>query len=246
DISADHRVLAVDLPGHGFTRLGARLRSGLNAMAADLAALLKAEGFAPDLIAGHSAGAALAFRLALDGAAPRHGVVAINPALDDFPGLAGWLFPMMAKMLALNPLTAVAFSGLSSGSGARKLIEGTGSRIDEAGMAQYRALIGDRAHVDGALQMMSQWSLRRLRREVPRLEVPARFIVAERDATVPPRVGEEAAALIPGATVDRWADLGHLAHEEAPGRFAAAIRAATAASAAPEAAAAPCPAGADP
>lgn len=237
-MAADHDVMAVDLPGHGFTRLGARLRSGLDPMAEDLAALLDAENFAPDLIVAHSAGSALALRLSLGPATPRAGVLGINPALGDFPGLAGWLFPLMAKLLALNPLTAVAFSKLSSASGARRLIDGTGSEIDEAGHAQYRALIGDRAHVDGALQMMSQWSLDRLRDDLSKIVVPVRFICGAKDGTVPPRVAEDAATRIPGACVDIWDGLGHLAHEEAPKRLADAARAMLAE--------ASCPAGGDP
>ena len=34
-----YRVTAIDLPGHGFTRLGARMRSSLECMAEDIATL---------------------------------------------------------------------------------------------------------------------------------------------------------------------------------------------------------------
>ncbi|WP_237267622.1 alpha/beta fold hydrolase BchO [Sulfitobacter alexandrii] len=96
-------VIAVDLPGQGFTRLGARQRCGLEPMAEDLARLCAAEGWQPRAIIGHSAGAAIALQMALTlNPVPR--VVGINAALGNFRGLAGVVFPLMAKALAMTPL----------------------------------------------------------------------------------------------------------------------------------------------
>ena len=44
-LAADYRVVAIDLPGQGFTRLGARGRCGLDPMATDIARLCAAEGW---------------------------------------------------------------------------------------------------------------------------------------------------------------------------------------------------------
>lgn len=225
DLAKDHHVMAIDLPGHGFTRLGTRHRSGLDHMAEDVAALLLAEGFAPDIIVGHSAGMAVALRLALNADQPPRGLIGFNAALGNFPGLAGWLFPMMAKVLAISPLTAMAFSRMSSETSARRLIEGTGSKISAAGLAQYRDLIRDRAHVDGALNMMAQWSLDRLLRDLPRLDIPVQFITGDNDLAVPPATSRDAAARMKNAEVETWKGFGHLAHEEAPAKAAATIRA---------------------
>ncbi len=226
DLARDHEVMAVDLPGHGFTRLGTRQRSGLAHMAEDLGTLLTAESFVPDVIVGHSAGAAVALQLALTpGETPPKGVIGFNAALGKFPGFAGWLFPMMAKLLALNPLTAMAFSKLSSGGSAQRLIEGTGSRIDARGHQIYRTLISDRSHVDGALTMMAQWSLDRLLADLPTLQIPVHLIAAANDKTVPPQTSLDAAQVIPDATTEIWPDLGHLAHEEDPSKAADAVRA---------------------
>ncbi len=49
-LSRDHRVVAPDLPGQGFTRMGSRWRSGLDATAEDLLAMLRQEGWLPEVI----------------------------------------------------------------------------------------------------------------------------------------------------------------------------------------------------
>jgi magnesium chelatase accessory protein len=94
-VLADHyHLVIVDLPGQGFTRLGARHRCGLDAMAEDLARLIRQEALAPMAYIGHSAGAAIALRLAE--LAPPRAVIGLNAALGQFEGVAGWLFPIMA------------------------------------------------------------------------------------------------------------------------------------------------------
>ncbi len=216
-LARNYRAMAVDLPGHGLSRMGTRMRQGLDPMAQDLAALLAQEGFAPDLVVGHSAGAAVALRLAtLPGSSPR-GIVGLNAALAPFKGMAGWLFPAMARMLALNPLTAHVFARLSSSEASvRALLNSTGSRIDAAGVALYRRLIADPAHVDGTLAMMSQWRLERLLEDLPLIGVPVLLLTGANDRVVPPSVSAEAARRLPAAQLIELAGLGHLAHEEAP------------------------------
>src|SRR3954447_2043573 len=60
-------VVAPDLPGHGFTAMPANAHGlSLPGMAALLGALLNRLQVDPALVAGHSAGAAVLLRLALD------------------------------------------------------------------------------------------------------------------------------------------------------------------------------------
>lgn len=223
-LAREFRVIAPDLPGHALTRMGARQRQGLDPMAEDLARLLADQDVAPDVVVGHSAGAAIALRLAQLLAPPPKGVVGINAALGEFKGVAGWLFPALAKLLALNPLTAHAFARLSSSeTSVRMLLRGTGSDPDAATVALYRRLVSDPAHVDGALAMMAQWRLTGLRAGLGGLDLPVLFLVGDRDRAVPPATSEDVARLMPDARVAHLPGLGHLAHEEAPGEVAARI-----------------------
>lgn len=218
-----HHVIAIDLPGQGFTESGARSRSGLHHMAEDIATLIDHEGWKPSAVIGHSAGAAIGLQLALLRRAGH--VIGINAALSNFRGVAGWAFPMMAKALALNPLSAKLFSASATPSSVRSLINGTGSHLDASGEALYLRLVRDTGHVDATLSMMAQWSLDQLSEDFPRIKAKVDFIVAEGDKAVPPSSSIEAADRMENTTVHTIAALGHLAHEEDPGQISNIIRA---------------------
>ena len=228
DLARDHHVAALDLPGQGFTQPGTRGRSGLAHVTEDIAALIAAQGWQPRIIVGHSAGAALALRLAAvlpERGLPTPRVVGINAALSPFEGLAGWLFPVLAKALALNPLTALAFTaGGNRAARARRLIEGTGSRLTDEGLGYYARLIGDRAHVEGTLAMMAQWDVSRLLDTLPRIDAPCLLITGDTDRAVSPAISDRAATHLPDARRTSLPGLGHLAHEEAPEDVAEMIR----------------------
>jgi magnesium chelatase accessory protein len=222
---AEHfSVIAPDLPGHGFTSAPKDDGYTLPAMAQSVAALLGEMGDTPAMTVGHSAGAAIAVRMALDAAF--HGpIVSINGALLPFPGFAAQLFPQMARMLFLNPLTPrlFALTGQSESFVHRFLERSTGSRVDAAGARYYQRLFACSGHCAAALAMMANWDLDGLKRGLPALKSPVALFAGEDDAAVPPAVADQVAALIPGAVVRKFAGLGHLAHEEAPDVLAAAI-----------------------
>ncbi len=224
-LATDYRVVAIDLPGQGFTRAGTLTRCGLSAMTEDIAALCAQETFEPAALIGHSAGAAIALALSqtLSGPPP---VIGINPALAHFEGIAGWLFPMLAKLLSLNPFTATIFTmGPNPMRRAERLIAGTGSTVDATGLNCYADLISDRAHAQATLQMMTQWHIDPLLAQLPEIAAPVLFITGDNDKAVPPKTSQNAAASMTNAEVISLQRLGHLAHEEAPVQTVKLIRA---------------------
>jgi magnesium chelatase accessory protein len=217
-------VIAVDLPGHGFSGPATRGAHGdgatLPGMARGVRALMAAIGLKPSWLVGHSAGAAIAARLALDDAAGLHGIVSLNGALLPLLGLAGQFFSPLARLLALNPLVPRFFAWRAADAVAvRRLIASTGSTLDAEGEALYRRLVSDPAHVAGALAMMAGWDLDTLQAALPLLSVPLHQVVAECDTTVPPRDAQRVQRLLPAAargSLTSLTGLGHLAHEERP------------------------------
>jgi magnesium chelatase accessory protein len=212
-------VVAPDMPGHGFT-VG-RPYGGLSmaAMARAAGALMAEMHYAPAIIVGHSAGAAIAARMVLDGIAAPNGVVGLNAALQPFPGLAAKLFPTLARMLFVNPFAPHIFAGLARqrGEAGRFLARSTGSTIDAAGADYYGRLFATPAHCAGAITMMADWDLESLADDLPRLAVPLLLIHGDDDAAIPVASVRAAAAQVAGAQIISLPGLGHLAHEEQPG-----------------------------
>lgn len=218
-----HRVIALDLPGHGWTR-SPRGRARLGDVADDIANLCAQEGWVPDLIIGHSAGGAVSLELARQGRLNPQHLVIVNGALENFRGAQGWLFPIMAKALALNPFTGFLISqGGRSMQQVRSILSSAGTELDDVGLSHYARLIQRRAHVDGTLAMMAQWSLDDLNRALPLITTPTLFIHGENDGAVAIRIAERAAARMPCAKLVRLKGVGHLAHEEVPDKVAEEI-----------------------
>jgi magnesium chelatase accessory protein len=215
-------LLAPDLPGHAFTDALPPGRCSLPGMAAALTQLLADLKFEPDLVLGHSAGAALMLRMALDDAwQARPRLVSLNGALMPFEGLAGLSYAPMARLLSRSAWVPrlVAWRG-DDERAVQRLIGSTGSHIDAAGVAQYRLLMSSPGHVAGALAMMAHWDLQTLLNDLPRLGCPLLLLAAAGDTAVPPAQAQRVALRLPAARLQMLPGLGHLAHEEAPARLA--------------------------
>ena len=223
-LARDFTVIAPDLPGHGFTSAPPSYRMTLADMASEMGALVAELEVTPAVLVGHSAGAAILARLALDGAPSTAPVVALNGALLPIPGLQGQFFGGAARMMALMPAVPWFFAWRARDRGAvEKVIAGTGSTLDEAGIELYARLLRDQGHVGNVLAMMANWELEGLARDLPRLGSRLVLVAADGDRAVPMKVARKVAALVPGSRLLVQRGLGHLAHEEAPGETAALI-----------------------
>jgi len=224
-ILANHfTVIAPDLPGHAFTDGARGKRSSLPAMAAAVAALVEALALRPVIVVGHSAGAAILIRCCQEKALVPDGIVSVNGALMPFRGAAGFIFPALAKLMFLNPLTP-RLMARSAGNIDRvaRLIRDTGSDLDPTGVELYARLFRNPEHVAATLGMMAQWDLRPLARELSELDVPLMLIAGDNDRAVAPEEAERISRRVAGSRVERIAGLGHLAHEEDPAAVATIV-----------------------
>ena len=226
NLAQDHHVVAIDLPGHGLTGLGSRHRSSLPLMAQDVQSLIDHEGWDVKAILAHSAGAALGLRI-LQASNAEIPLIAVNPALTPFKGLAGVLFPMAARVVALSPVMAKMIKRRMAGPGqVVSLMETTGSKISPEGLNLYAKLFRSEAHLDGTLLMMAQWKLDGLVADLPKITVPCTFLVGENDKAVSPASVRKSAEKMPNAEVLFFEGYGHLLHEEVPDLIADQLRAA--------------------
>lgn len=224
-LATQYRVIAMDLPGHGFTK-GTGQRPTLEGMATAVGSVLDALQQTPHLIVGHSAGVAIGAQLLLDRAWDMP-LIGFTPALMPFPGLAAKIFPSLAKILFTNPFVAIIFSRMaqSPGQTAKFLARATGSNIDAAGAKYYTRLFSKSGHCDGAIRMMANWQLESLGKRLGNLAAPVLLVSAAKDAAIPKSAVTQAAALIPGCKMQEMAALGHLAHEENPAEAVRIIKA---------------------
>ena len=110
-------------------------------MARALNALLKELRFAPDIVVGHSAGAAIFARLCLNGVIEPKLLVALNGAFAPFEGLAGYLLPSMAKLLFLNPFAPRFFAWTADRAAVSPAVAGNGFGDRRGGRRILRAAI---------------------------------------------------------------------------------------------------------
>jgi len=220
-LAAHFTVVSADLPGHGFTSIPYWHDLSLPGMARDLGKLVKILGVAPVLAVGHSAGAAILARMCLDGMIVPAGLVSLNGAMIPFGGPAGQIFAPLARVLVGLPVLPALFSWRARDPAVvNKLLAGTGSVLEAAGVRHYGTLVRNADHAGAALRMMASWDLAPVLRDLPSLGPKFLLLVGENDKLIPPADAVRLRALVPGAEIETLPGAGHLAHEEKPAETA--------------------------
>ncbi len=221
-LAEHYTVVAPDLPGHGGTEAPAAARLSLPGMARSLAGLLQVMNLSPARVAGHSAGAAILARMALDQQIAPDRLISFNGAFLPLQGMAGQVFSPLARVMVGLPGLPQLFAWRAGKAGVvERLLDATGSQLDPAGVAEYRKLVANPRHAAAALSMMAHWDLVPLVRDLPGLKTPLLLVTGTADRTVPPSQSERVRDMVPGARYVTMPDLGHLAHEERPAAAAA-------------------------
>lgn len=225
-LARNYDVIAPDLPGFGYSS-PMRQPMSIRALARSLTALLQELDARPEIVAGHSSGAGLLLRMALDGAIRPRLIFGINAALMPYGGWLAPAFKPMARMLAGLPAMASLVASRAAKPGSvERAISRTGSQLSAQGIADYRNVLTRPGHVEATLNMMANWDHDSLLRDIHRLDVPLYLLTGSNDLAVPPRQAQQIAQRVAGARVVPLAGLGHLAHEESPELVIGVIRAA--------------------
>ena len=226
-LAAKYDLLAFDLPGHGFTDRGASASMSLPDVAAAVDDLLTSLDFSPDVAVGHSAGAAVLLQMTLAGMIRPRCIVGLNAALLPFGGAARFAFAPLARLFASSDwIGRQIVRRARHAKAVRRVLESTGSKIDDQGVRNYQTLLQRETHVRSVLSMMAEWDLEPLLQALPGLSTRLHLVTADRDYAVRPREAEKLAAALPRITITPMHDCGHLAHEERPGGVADIICAA--------------------
>lgn len=216
-LALTHTVVALDLPGHGFTSSPSGDGFSLPGMAKSIGTLVDALDLSPVVAVGHSAGAAILIRAAIDRRIAPSAIVSLNGALLPFGSVIGTFFSPVAKLLVSAPAIPNLLSWRAENiDRVERILRGTGSRIDATGLELYARLFRNPEHVAGALGMMANWELRSLVYDLPQLRTQLFLIAGSNDTAIPPQQIFKVKDLLPSATTTYLRGLGHLAHEEDP------------------------------
>ncbi len=236
NLSSDHRVLAVDLPGHGRTP-----RAGRSATIQANTALLESvlEHVGPAVLVGHSMGAALAVRQAT--ARPSHvsGVVLVAPPMPRLP----WepMAPELASRVALcawpwlaRRALAARFRRLGPEEFVRRGLALTCASTDavdqeiqqeliqraEAGCMEDHATFVEAARSVGVLVARAG----AYRRAIASVDMPGLVVHGAADRLAAPTGVEQLASLQPDWRTALLSGIGHSPHMEAPHEVAEQVR----------------------
>lgn len=215
------RVLVVDRPGYGRSRLAPASMAENADMLADVAL---GRAAAPAVVVGHSYGGGVALLMAarrpeavaglvlLGSVGPRTSVngfdrLLARPGLGDALSAAG-LFTVGRLLPRLRPLArhlpartaARVRAGLPDGRYAAVLSAG-GLRMWRSFVAEQRSLL---AEIDD------------LERAMSRVRAPTAVVTGTRDPVVPPSAAATTAAAIPGSELVMLAGIGHFLARDAP------------------------------
>lgn len=207
-------VVAPDLPGHGFTTAPSDVHLTLPGMALALASLLRHQDLTPAFAAGHSAGAAVLLRMAVDRSLTPAGLAGLAPALVPPPAAYRLLFAPLVHRLATTGFVASSAAALAGRDRlVASLLDSTGSAVDPDRLRLYQEFFRSERHVHQVLTMMSVWSLTELVADLHRVPCPVTLLAGRRDYWVPLAPLRRLADRLPRHTFQE-VEGGHLFHED--------------------------------
>ena len=222
-LAPHYTVVALDLPGHAFTQPPSQNSLSLPGMAAAVASLLRTLKVDPVRAVGHSAGAAVLVRMAVERLFAPEDIISFNGAFFPITGVAGQFFSPLARTFASATIVRKMFARMADRKAVERLLRDTGSNIDAEGITLYQQLFSNEGHIAGTLGMMAAWDLHWVPQDLKNMPLPMTLVFASGDRTIPPARAAEAAKLVPHARLVEIKGLGHLAHEEDPAGAAAII-----------------------
>ena len=224
-LAQGHRVVALDLPGFGFSDRSGAIAYSPQAHAERVTRLMDALGIERAVVIGHSMGGGVAERVAVGfpGRVERLVLVAAVDASVPEDGQHGG----RGRGTLAFALASIAFkSPLLVSMGVRRALAGMVSREFATGevVAGYLAPLlmpGTLACV----RRLSEGTADATPVDLSAINVPALIVSGSRDTAVPPSVGEGLAKKIAGARHVVLEGAGHLIAEEQPGAFLAEVEA---------------------
>ena len=218
------QILAVDLPGHRFSKVKKGIRPQHDIIVRDLVVLFDLLEIKPIIFVGHSVGAVIVLSLSDIYKGPLSSIVLINGALERFEGPAATIFPLMAKVFYASPLTKYWIRLFNSAeTSLKKFLSISGSNLTSKNIDYYLQLMTDEDHVAGTLAFISSWNIGDIEKKLEKNNVPTLFLAGMRDGIVNYKTSVRANKKTFNAKIKLFESEGHLMHEVSSAKVAKEI-----------------------
>jgi pyruvate dehydrogenase E2 component (dihydrolipoamide acetyltransferase) len=218
DLANSHRIVAVDLPGHGASDKPApdTGRYTVPHLAMAIGTVLEALDLAPAIIVGHSLGGAVALQLAIERPKLVRGLVLVNSA-----GLGNEISNELLDRIDAEPSREEARRLLELYFEDRKYILERGvddmfaSRTAPGADAAVKAIAANAFGRDGQRQLYLE--------RLPQIESPILIVWGELDRVIPSSHAVAGASAAPTAWLEILESVGHVPQVEAAPSFVAVV-----------------------
>lgn len=218
DLKQTHRVVRIDLPGHGLSRCAETGGIGINQFVAVVDDVTEQLGLDKFTIAGSSMGGATAWNYALAHPSKLEGLVLVGasgwPASAEDAQNSPFIFKLLEHSAARNlvkdlDLTSMIRSALHDSFANPSLV--TDDMVE-----RYSALSRAPCHRDAILELTVEREDRPVASNqiFQGLNLPTLILHGEQDNLVPVSGGKKFLNAIDGATAHFYPGVGHLPHEE--------------------------------
>jgi pimeloyl-ACP methyl ester carboxylesterase len=222
--AAGFRVIALDLPGYGYSDKPVDGRYTIDSQAYAVVSLMNRLEIDEATIIGASYGAAVAATIALDYPERVSSLVLIGAVTNDNPMRK--LLPRVAQLPLLGDIVTPLFLG--SRWVLRKRMEDTyrrsGRALDEHKLAARHHLLAAADSHRAMLRTIRRWNASRIAREAHLIHRPTLILWGEDDRHIPLTDGVFLREAIAGARLIVFRDCGHLPPVEHPEKFVEVVR----------------------
>ncbi|MEL7041033.1 MAG: alpha/beta hydrolase [Pseudomonadota bacterium] len=216
DLEQDHRVITIDLPGHGLSRAEDPKHATIERFAEVVHRVTQNLGADQFTLAGSSMGGNTAWSYALSYPDTLEGLILVAASgWPDDPG-EGDDQPLIFTILA-NPIGRAVLKDLDMTSFTRSGLEGSytdQSFVTDALVERYVALSRAPGHRATLLEIMSRDRVEATPEALTEISVPTLIMWGRDDNLVPVSSAAKFADAIPGAQVIIYDQVGHLPQEE--------------------------------
>jgi pimeloyl-ACP methyl ester carboxylesterase len=227
-LKADHRLLAIDLPGHGLTRTPPGYKATIEGMAAFVEKVAERLGQPKAVVVGSSMGGHTAWRLALDTPGRVDGLVLVSAAGWPQPGADNPTETPVTQLMR-NPTLGPILRDLDSTAIFTQGLRASFANPDLATPAMVKRYVDlSRApgHREVILDLRLNYDTRAFATPelMAKIAQPTLILHGDKDALVPVEGGRKFDETIPNSKFVEYKGVGHIPQEEIADQVAADIR----------------------